>query len=52
MRFLNPILTTAVLFMSLVATPALAKDYSHNQTGVSTYDPFAFFYLGIAWCWF
>lgn len=48
MRFLNPILTTAVLFMSLVATPALAKDYSHNQTGVSTYDPVAYFTEGKA----
>ena len=41
MRVLNTIVPTLVLFMAIVATPVLAKDYTHNQTGVSSYDTVA-----------
>ena len=48
MKVLNTIVSTLVLFMAIVATPALAKDYTHNETGVSSYDTVAYFTEGKA----
>ena len=48
MKVLNTIVPTLVLFMAMVVTPALAKDYTHNETGVSSYDTVAYFTEGKA----
>lgn len=48
MKILHSILPSLVLFLAFVATPALAKDYTHNKTGVSSYDTVAYFTEGKA----